>query len=394
MSFDDEVELLRRRGHEVIVYERNNRELSNLGSLTMLRKLFWNHDTYNDVKKLIATHRPDVMHCTNTFPLMSTSVYDAAQEAGVPVVQSFRNYRLFCANSVCALKGKPCLKCLKKRFAWAAVKNRCYRNNRLMTFAVACLQAYLRFKNPWKHKVALTYTLSQFSREKLIDAGVPAKKIVVKPNFVHEPLAAGSGEGDYAVFAGRLSHEKGIQTLLDAWEQLDIPLKLVIFGDGPLRQPVIDLADRDERVIWKGRCSKDEVFASIGDAKFLVFPSISYETFGRTIIEAYSMNTPVVGSNSGAVAENIIEGETGYRFETGDAKELAKVVKKICADSERLAAMRTNCGQRYRDFYTEEQNYLQLINIYNQALGTQGSTVEESLPQDEIPTAAKSLNVT
>ncbi len=372
LSFDDEVELLRTRGHEVIVYERNNQELQELGTARMLSKLFWNREAYNDVKQLIEKHRPDVMHCTNTFPLMSVAVYDAAKEYDVPVVQALRNYRVFCANSVCVLNGKPCDKCLGKRFAYPAALNRCYRNSWLASTAVASLQAYLRTANPWKDKVHVMYTLSKFARAKLVEAGIPADKIYVKPNFVidpMEPVVASTKPRDYAVFAGRLSHEKGIATLMAAWEKLESPLKLVVLGDGPLGEVVRKAAEKDERIIWKGRRERDEVLKTIGESRFLIIPSISFETFGRTIIEAYSMNTPVIGSDDGAIAENIVNGKTGLTFQTGNADDLAAKVIQLSADESLLRAMRVAAGQRYQEFYTEEENYRLLIGLYQIAMG-------------------------
>ena len=170
---------------------------------------------------------------------------------------------------------------------------------------------------------------------KLIQGNLPADRIVVKPNFVDPDPGAGRGRGGYAIFVGRLSPEKGLETLLDAWTRLSadlngMPLKIV--GDGPLAPTVKLAAEQNSRIEWLGSRSLTEVLTLVGDATMLVMPSIWYETFGRTIIEAYACGTPVIASNLGAMAELVVDGETGLLFAPGDADDLAAKVRSLASD--------------------------------------------------------------
>jgi glycosyltransferase involved in cell wall biosynthesis len=136
---------------------------------------------------------------------------------------------------------------------------------------------------------------------KFIEGGLPAEKIVVKPNFVYPDPGVGLGSGGYALYVGRLSEEKGVDTLLEAWEQLSVKIPLKIVGDGPLASQVAEFTKRLPQVEWLGRRGIAEVHALMGESKFLIFPSKWYETFGRVAVEAFAKGTPVIASKIGAM---------------------------------------------------------------------------------------------
>ena len=194
------------------------------------------------------------------------------------------------------------------------------------------------------------------------------EQIVVKPNFVHPDPGPGTGRGGYAVFVGRLSPEKGVATLLAAWEHLSQELPLKIIGDGPLAEQVEAAARRHPGIQWLGRQPFEKTVSMIGEAVLLVMPSVWYETFGRTIVEAFARGTPVVASRLGAMAELVESGRTGVHFQPGDPNDLTRKVRHLLAQPALLAEMRRAARQEFEAKYTAAHNYEALLAIYNQAL--------------------------
>jgi len=365
-TFVDESALLESYGHTVIRYTMHNDDIRDMRRTKLAAKTMWNRQAYYEVRANIRKHRPAVMHCTNTFPLISPSVYYAARDESVPVVQSLHNYRMFCANSLFMRNSRACEDCLGKLIPWPAIVHGCYRESRLATVAVTSMVGVHRFMRTWIDAIQLYCTPTEFARQKFIQGGIDSQKIVVKPNFVREDRGVGEGLGNYDVFAGRLSREKGIDILLQAWRQLAGPVSLKILGDGPLSDVVAKMAAEDDRIEWLGQCSSQEVDAIIGDAKCLLLPSICYETFGRTVIEAYCKGTPVVVSDGGAIAELVRERDTGFLFESGNAEQLLTKLNLLLNDPT-PRRMRQAARREYEHKYTAEQNYRQLLDLYRLA---------------------------
>jgi glycosyltransferase involved in cell wall biosynthesis len=374
-SFAAEARLLEQRGHGVLRFTRHNDAVGGLGRWDVARRTLWNRQTYGELRRLIRRERPDVMHCTNTFPLISPAAYYAARAEDVPVVQSLRNYRLLCPNALFLRNGRVCEDCLGKAVPWPAVVHGCYRDSRAASAVVSLMLAGHRALRTWTRAVDLYFTLTEFARRKLIEGGLPAERIVVKPNFIDPDPGPGSGRGGYAIFVGRLSPEKGIDTLLGAWAHDDTLPPLKVVGDGPQAEVVRAAAERDRRIDWLGRRSAAEVLALVGEAACLVMPSVWYETFGRTIIEAFARGTPAVASRIGALAELVEAGRTGLLFSPGDAADLAARVRQLLAEPAALPRMRFAARQEYQEHYTADLNYRQLIAIYERAVARCGRRV-------------------
>ena len=368
-SFASEARLLESRGHEVLQFTRHNNTIHDMDRWKLAASTIWNRECGREVSKLIALHKPDVLHCTNTFPLISPSVYYAAKAAGVPVVQSLRNFRPLCVNGYLLRDGKPCEDCVGRLFAWPGILRGCYQESKLHSAGVGAMQLTHRLLRTWTRAVDIFFTPSEHARSRFIVGGFPADRVVVKPNFIEEDPGVGAGNGGYAFFAGRLAPEKGVQTLLAAWAQLQAPLELQIAGDGPLAGQVQEASRRDPRIRWLGWLPQREVVRFFSDAACVLVPSLWYETFGRTIIEAYASGTPAIVSRLGAMAELVDHGRTGFHFEPGDAADLAAKVDCLYSDSQRTAQMRVNARQEYERHYTAEANYHILQNIYARALG-------------------------
>ncbi|HEX6962805.1 MAG TPA: glycosyltransferase [Lacipirellula sp.] len=367
-SFEEERELLLAHGHRVVEYVRRNDELAAMNPLAAAKKTLWNGAAGRDVAELIRRERPDVLHATNTFPLISPAVCHVAHRHGVAVVQALRNYRLLCANSYLMRDGRPCEACVGRTIPWPAIRHGCYRDSAAATAVVAGMQMLHRTLGVWRRKVDAFFTLTHFAREKFVSAGLPPERIHVKYNSVSEPGRLGPGDGGYLVFAGRLSPEKGVATLLEAWKQDASLPSLKVAGDGPLAPAVQAAAAADSRIQWLGQVPTAQVSRVIGGATALVMPSVWYETFGRTIAEAFAAGTPVIASNLGAMAELVAHGRTGRLFEPGSAAALAAQVRRLAMTSPaELTAMRAAARREYQSRYTPEHNYARLLDIYEMA---------------------------
>ena len=366
-SRESEERLLREMGHEVNVYEEDNDRIATLSNTQMALRTIWSAEAYKIVKQRLSNATYNVVHVQNFFPLISPSVHHAAQVAGVPVIQTLRNYRLLCPNALFFRDGQVCEDCLGKPIPYPGVLHGCYRDSRVASAGVATMLIVHRSMNTWTNAVTLFIALTEFARQKFIEGGFPAEKIVVKPNFVHPDPGIGEGKGGYGLYVGRLSVEKGLDTLLAAWEQLEQPLPLKIVGDGPLADQVVAATKKMPHVEWLGRKSMPEVHALMGDAMFLVFPSKWYETFGRVAVEAFAKGTPVVAANIGAIAELVDAGRTGLLFQPGNANDLAAKVCWLLDNPTAIAQMRQEVRIEFEAKYTAEKNYQRLMDIYTQA---------------------------
>ncbi len=363
-----EIAMLEAFGDEVIQYRVHNDSIKAMSGVEVAARTIWNQRSYRDIRNLIKTHRPDVAHFNNTFPLISPAAYYAARAERVPVIQTLRNYRLMCPGAYFLRNEKVCTLCLSKSIAWPSVIHRCYRESRSATAVVASMLAVHRLLNTWRKTVDTYIALTEFGRKTFVAGGFPEEKIVVKPNFVFPDPGPGTGQGRYAVFVGRLSDEKGIQALLNAWRLIakDVPLKIV--GGGPLETTVQQACAEDVRISYLGHRPVNEVADMLGEATFLVFPSLWYEGMPRTIIEAFAKGTPVIASNLGAMHDLVAHGRTGWHFEAGDSGILAKVIDEAWDDYAQLAGMRLACRREYELKYSYESNYQQLMEIYHRAI--------------------------
>jgi glycosyltransferase involved in cell wall biosynthesis len=233
-----------------------------------------------------------------------------------------------------------------------------------------------RLRGTWQNNVDLYIALTEFSKEKFIEGGLPREKIIVKPNFVDPDPGLGDGSGGFALFVGRLTEEKGVPTLLKAWAQMSEPLGLKILGDGPLRAQVQEDAARDARIEYLGRLPLDRVYDMMGRAGVLVFPSEWYEGLPRTIIESYAKGTPVIASRLGSMSELIDEGCTGWLFSPGDRSGLAERVGRALGADGGSEAIRRSARAEYELKYRADRNYEILTSAYAQVCQQAGTTNE------------------
>ncbi len=362
-----EANLLQQQGCHVELLEEDNRRIGQLGKARTAMRTIWSSESFHRIHNKLRTGKFDVLHVQNFFPLWSPSVYYAAAKCNVPVVQTLRNYRLMCVNSVFFRDSHVCEDCLGKRFGWPGILHACYRDSRAGSAVVAGMNGIHQLAGTWRTKIHAYVALTEFARDKYIAGGFPAEKIVVKPNFVYPAPEPGPGQGGYALFVGRLSPEKGIAMLLNAWRTSANALSLKIVGDGPL-SGIVEVATRENRAIeYLGRRSSDEVVQLMGRAEFLVFPTECYEGMPRTVIESFAVGTPVLASNIGSTATMVVPGETGFQFKPGSVAELRQRVEWCSQNLDRLRAMRPKARQAFESNYTGAANARMLLAIYERA---------------------------
>jgi glycosyltransferase involved in cell wall biosynthesis len=370
--FEQERQLLERAGHQVVLYRRSNFEVDSypgVKRLVLLQKAVWNADTRNSFAELLRAEMPDVVHVHNTWIMISPSIYSACREAGVPVVQTLHNYRLLCPAGTFFRDGKVCEECLEHSL-WRSVRNRCYRDSHAETAAVGLMLAVHRTRHTWDREVASFIALTEFARSKFLQGGLPAHKVFVKPNFVDPDPGPRAGDGSYAIFAGRLSPERRVSTLLDAWTCLRSRIPLVIIGGGEPRDRLTKRAigDNLDMVEFTGSLPHHKTIAAIRGARFLIVASEWYETFGLTMIEAFACGVPVICSRMGAMQEIVDDGRTGLHFTPGDGQDLAEKVEWAWNHPERMQQMGREARQEYERKYTAEKNYPRLMQIYHDAI--------------------------
>lgn len=371
-SREAEDALLARNGHEIRQIVFDNARINSANAFSVGLQATWSHASYKRIRDYITDWRPDVLDVHNFFPLASPSVYYAAKRQGVPVVQTLHNYRIICPGANFYRDGKVCEDCTSHLFPWPGVLHRCYRGSALQTSAVALMSTVHRAMGTWLKQVDLFFVLSEFSRRKFVENGFPASRLVVKPNFVVDPGAPGPG-GDEYVYAGRLSPEKGINTLLQAIALSRSPAaRFRIIGDGPLQSAVQEAALRDPRLTYQGRISLPEVMHAMARARAVIVPSECYETFGRAAAEAFAVGTPVICSDGGTVTEIVDQGLNGFHFRSGNPSDLAGIIDSTSAEPISLGSMRTAARAKYEAAYTPARGYQLLVQAYEGVLAAQG----------------------
>jgi glycosyltransferase involved in cell wall biosynthesis len=368
LVYKNETALLRRYGHEVFEYVDDNRRIPGLGTLRVGAGTIWSRSSYRSISKVLAECRPDIAHFHNTFPLISPSAYYAAKKYGAAVVQTLHNFRLLCPNGIFLREGKVCEDCLTKSIPYPGVLHGCYRNSRAASAGVASMVAVHRALGTWRHMVDIYLALSEFSRAKFVEGGLPTDKIIVKPNCVTDDPGPGTGDGDFALYVGRLSPEKGIATLLAAWETIGDRIPLKVVGDGPESARVRKATERVAGIERLGPQPYDKVMRLLKDASFVVIPSICYENFPLVAAEAFAAGTPVVASDIGSLVSIVESERTGLRFRTGDAVDLANKVSWLLENPGKLAAMRGQARSEFENKYSAAINYGYVMRAYERAL--------------------------
>lgn len=359
---DSEVELLRERGHDVELLTWDNDEIKTLSPVRAAVRTIWSSDSTHRVTEAIQRQRPDIVHVHNSFPLASPAVYWAADKAGVPVIKTLHNFRLMCPQAMLLRDGKVCEDCLGK-VPWRAVRHRCYRGSTAASAACASMLVAHRAMGTWRHRITRYIALNEFCRAKFIEGGLPAERIVLKPNFVASQPPRADADRDGLLFVGRISAEKGIDTLARA-ARLMPEARIRVIGSGPADA----LLQGIPNIELLGPKSGAEVMAWMARSVALLLPSVWYENFPRTLVESYAQGLPVIASRIGALGELVEHGRTGLLFEVGNPQDLAHQAQIALADLPAMRRMGEAARQTYEAHYTPEANYEILTRIYDEAI--------------------------
>jgi glycosyltransferase involved in cell wall biosynthesis len=364
--------LLESHGHATQLFSRESDTIRADGLMGAVKggvSSVWNPFTAASLRKEIRAFSSDIVHVHNVFPLISPSIFSAIAQQAARVL-TLHNYRLFCAAAIPMRDGVICTTCIDRKSALPALQHGCYRNNRLATVPLAMGIELHRRLGTWHRHVDAFIALSEFQKAMMIEAGLPAHKVHVKPNFfpgnpVVKPWLERS---TCALFVGRLSAEKGVQRLLDVWAEWgDNAPPLRIVGDGPLRRELEIRAARLP-VTFLGSCSADVTMAEISAARLLVLPSECLEGFPMVLAEAFAAGTPVAVPRLGPLPSIVHSGLNGVVFEAFSRKSMLSTLRTIWNNSNQLKQLALGARESFERLYNDEMNYLQLIDIYNQAL--------------------------
>lgn len=372
-----EIALLRQHGHEVLIYCRDNHEISELKTHDVARQVVWSKQTERDIIRLNESFHPDLIHSHNTFPLISPSLYAIAKRLHIPVVQTLHNFRLLCPQAMLLRNETSCEDCVG-HLPWRAVVHRCYRNSLPQSAITALMIMLHRARRTWTRDVARYIVLNQMCRDKFVEGGLPFEKLRIKPNFVESQGAPLWVHRQGGIFIGRLSPEKGLRTLAEAVQSLP-GVFIDVYGSGPMQA----LIENSPGLRYKGFHGASMLQETMRQAAYLVMPSTGMESFGLVAIEAFACGTPVIASRHGGMKEIVVHGKTGLLVPPGDPAELARAIAYAESHPDEMKLMGREARNAYLARYTPDINYSLLMRIYREALASAPTVEPTSLPYVE-----------
>jgi glycosyltransferase involved in cell wall biosynthesis len=373
-TLDMESALLKAKGHTVDILSFNNNEINGLLAKvgTGIRS-FYNLHSARQLKEKINTFKPDVIHIHNLFFTASPSILYAARQMNIPVVMTVQNYRLICANALLLREQQVCELCIQKTFPLDGIRYQCYRSSYVESALVTGITSIHKILSSWNKKVDQYIVPSEFLKNKLHYSSLklPFDKLAVKPNFIQDVGTTENDREDFFLFVGRISPEKGVTSLVKCFAN-NPASKLVIAGDGPDKEMLIESIKDLPNITYIGQQPKERIIALMKACKALIFSSLWYEGLPLTIVEAFATGTPVIASKLGAMAEMITDGFNGFHFMPGDT---AGMQDKIMQFSALPAAQRDqlykNARQTYITRYHPDVHYTAILGIYEKAINKQ-----------------------
>jgi glycosyltransferase involved in cell wall biosynthesis len=373
--FKTESEMLEANGHQVDSILFDNAEIKTLWDkcINGLKSLY-NPTSAKIVANKIESFKPDVIHVHNFVPLVSPSVFFVANRYGVPVVLTLHNFRMICPSATLFHRNTIYERSLRSFFPWDAVCKGVYRDSVLETGILALTIGLHHMLGTWKNRVDFYIALTSFSKSKFADAkmGLPKDKILVKPNSVGDCGMGHEIRRDHFLFVGRLVEEKGLRTLLQA--AMISKFRLIIIGDGPMREEVVEYTRINPNVVYLGSQNKATVVSHMKACKALIFPSLWYEGLPLTILEAFSAGTPVIASGHGSMKEVIQDKVNGMLFEPGREPDLVRCIDAINNETVDSTMLSQKARETYLRYYTPERNYGMLLTIYNKSIAMKHAT--------------------
>lgn len=367
-------ETLSRNGHSVTPFSLDSKAIGEFGLLDKLlipKRLIHSSSVNRKIEELLEKEKPDIAVIHNLFPLLSLSILKVLKKHGIPIVKRIENYRFLCLNGLFLRNGtRICDVCKNGNFLPGMI-HKCYQDSFINSIAMALPLMMTNWRKTLLSSVDLFLSPSRFVKEKFVEIGFPEEKIAVLPNFLDfEPLETTRKPEHYAIFIGRLSEEKGIFTLLKALKKFP-ELKLKILGEGPLGKELkaFTASSKMGNIEFTGFIDGEKKLDILSRARFLVFPSECYESFGYSIIESHACGVPVIAAAIGGAKELIDEGKNGFLFEPGNVQDLEKKIDALLAmDEDMLTEMKTKSLEGVKARYTKETGYRNLVELFENVI--------------------------
>ena len=367
MAVELESQLLKDKGHDVrVLFFQNSNPEGSVGKITKGIRAIYDRNSYRVVKNEIEVFRPDVVHVHNFFYAASPSIFYAAKKMNVPAVLTLHNYRLICANALLLRHGKVCELCVNNLLPLAGIRYRCYHNSMAESAFVTFVTSTHKLIRTWDKNISRLIVLTQFAKSRFVGSSirVDEQKLFIKPNFIPDPGLGETNREDFFLFVGRLSYEKGIDVLANAFAGLPTQ-KLVIIGDAADSQAEMARFLDNSNITLKGRLNKEGVLAYMKRCKALIFPSTWYEGLPFVIIEAFATGTPVIASRLGSMAELVNDKLNGFLFEPGNVTDLQqKIHLFLQTERQDRNALYENARTTYVQNFSPEKHYQTILTLY------------------------------
>lgn len=336
------------------------------------KRILHSRESASRIAILSDLSEPDVAHLHNIYHHLSPSILKPLVERGIGVVMTIHDYKLLCPALRYYNDGQVCEKCHPLHYA-SCISGRCVHGSRAAS-ALCALEMFVHdATKAYTGRIDRFIAPSRFVAGKLLERGLPSEQVAVIPNFVDpERWTPGKdGDGDYVLFSGRLSHEKGVETLVRAMAGLPkIPLKIV--GSGMLETSARELARElgATNIEFTGFKSEKEVRRLVRESRFICTPSEWYENAPMSVLEAFACGKPAVASRIGGIPEMVREGETGLLAKAGDVTDLRDVISRFWEQPELVREMGGNARTLAETDYSPATHYDKIISTYKQVKRT------------------------
>ncbi|MBN2183725.1 MAG: glycosyltransferase family 4 protein [Candidatus Krumholzibacteriota bacterium] len=336
-------------------------------ALKVLSRSIYNSEARKAIDRLIEDKRPDIAHFNNIHGHLTTSIIAPLRKRGIPIVWTLHDYRLVCPNTTFLRGDKICELCLPKRY-WNCVMHKCKKGS-LPASIVAMMTTFCDRVSRVPSKVERFITPSRFLMGKLVEGKIKKEKIVSIPNFVDVGSFTPRAEKGYFFYFGRLSHEKGIDLLIEAVSSMK-NVSLKIAGEGPLSADLKKLvAEKGADVEFLGFVTGDDLRLLLEESSCVVVPSRWYENLPFSVMEALAVGKPVVAADIGGIPEMVEDGVNGLLFPAGDREKLAECLGRMAGDRDMRRRMGEAGRKKAEELYDTEAHYCQIIGLYNEATG-------------------------
>jgi glycosyltransferase involved in cell wall biosynthesis len=341
----------------------------------MSLNIFYSFEAKKKMELLLNEEKPDLAHLHNIYHQLSPSILPVLKKKGIPTVMTLHDFKLLCPNYTFLRNGMPCESCQGKHF-YKAVIHHCVKNSYWKSLICSLEMYFHRFLNIYQDSVDIFITLSEFSRDKMIQYGIPEKKVLLLPNYIDIPSNGREKKlGEYILFFGRLSEKNGVWILIQAMEKVkEIPL--VVAGEGELLSDLKKFVKEKklDNVYFAGFLNGAKLEQTIGNSMFMVFPAICYHNCPMSILESFAYEKPVIGSNLGSVPELIEDGINGLLFEPKNADDLAKKINYLYRHPLLAQKMGLSARKKIEEKYSEEGYYKKLLGIYDNLIKNGGKS--------------------